>query len=83
MRIDLDKDIINKELIELQQESQEHNNTPSYLQCFHLINTQNLMAININHRSNNDESDFYPSLGSDDNFEVESLYLVYIFYYYR
>jgi len=47
MGIDLDEDIIDKELIELQQESQEHNDIPSHLQRLHSINTQNLMTIDL------------------------------------
>jgi len=47
MGIDLDEDIIDKELIELQQESQEHNDIPSHLQCLHSINTQNLITMDL------------------------------------
>jgi len=37
------------------------------------------MVMNINDKSNNDESDFYPSLGSDNDSEVKSLNLACIF----
>jgi len=82
MGMDLDEDIVDKELIELQQENQEHNDTPSHFQRLHSINTQNLMAMNIDDASNDDESDFHPSLDSDNDSqysEVESLHLACIF----
>jgi len=66
---DLDEDIIDKELIELQQESQEHDNIPSHLQCLHSINTQNLMTMDLS----DNESDFYASLGSDDDSEYSEV----------
>jgi len=72
-------DIIDKELIELQQESQEYDDTPSHLQHLYSINTQNLMAIDL---SNDNKNDFYASLGLDDNSqssEAESLHLACIF----
>ena len=79
MGMDFDEDLIDKELIELQQESQEHNDTPSHLQCLHSINTQNLMAMDL---SDDDESNFHTSLGSDDGSqcsEVDASHLACIF----
>ena len=79
MGMDLDEDLIDKELIELQQESQEHDDTPSHLQRLHSINTQNLMAMDLN---DDDESNFHTSLGSDDGSqcsEVNALHSAYIF----